>query len=452
MARTYIAGIGWIDVEGPEKEDGTLDQQQLRDNAYGSPKWVAENFPEYADVNVAPKKTTGPEGGTRVTRTVPLGNDVVRQAQPWTALGFRELWESTPPEERGALADSLNFYKNGGKDANGNPAVDPHNFSNLQYKGENPQGRKIFTNDKGTLLGGHHPIEYREDRPDLKGQEYGINAQWTGKDGTTFSPKYYATVIRDFSPDARYSGIGKMVPGWNNIARNLGLDSYRQSTNLWDPQPRNWEFSGMDVGESVYGNFGFMHDKEVKDRRAQRDNRTSTPGGTQPVGSGGGGSGGGGSTPGGGGGDGGNFPGGSPTGPGQTPSGPPVAPGTGAPPRNPWEEDNSGAGGRGPTDYGPAPFDPNAPPSGGSSYSGYGSSGADYNRPIFGGDSQWRGMYQDWLGGGIDISKYAPEMGGAPSVAQQQSQQPVTVPAVGNDGGTAGPGDYYGRYNQWITG
>lgn len=466
MAKRFIAGIGWIEtddlvkgagaakvstssVSQEEKTQSFADTKAARDSAYGSPEWVKANFPEYADVDTSVKTTTGGQMGRNgirapsVTRTVAMPQDIVRQQQPWTSLGFRELWESTPADQRGALADTANFYRNGGKDAQGFDAIDPKNYNGLTYEGKDRNGRKTFSNEVGTLKGGQHPQQYDKNDQSKRGQEYGINSTFVSHDGSTrFQPKYYATVLKDFSPDKRYSGpAGKIVPGWNYIAKNLGLSSYQPGTYTGNVGKMSYEFSGMDVGSNLAGHFGYMWDRDVETRRNQRDAkrpRSPVPGGNPPGGGGGGGGGG-------------PVPGGGTPGGGQPP------PGT-QPPITDNQQPNTSAPPRGPVDYGPAPFNPypGGDPYGGHGYSGHGDEGYQgYQRPIFGGDSQWTSMYNNWLSSGIDIGQYAPPSSQAPAPpAGPPAEAPAEPPPAGGGGNVGGPpndGSWDQYYQQWLS-
>jgi hypothetical protein len=415
-----------------------------KEEQFGSDEWVAKNFPEYVGLKDSVKVTVpsdGSNGITGFTSTKRLGNAATEMIKPWESHGFREAWLAADDDERATLAASVNYYQNGGKSTNGNPIVDPAVFRDMQYAGEDPQtGAIVVKNNFGTYTGGVPPAGANRDRG--KGSEYGINGGFVGRDpqGNAVNKQdtFWHYTQKDFSPEGTHSGgTGMFVPGYYDIVTRLGiLDENPTHSNRWTKDNSSSLYDGMKLGTSVYGKWGFVDWESTRvfnenDGARPPSNNQPPPSSTPPpIGGGNNPPPGGGNEP--------PFPG------GPQPTGPQPTPGT-----NPATH---GPGTRPPLDYGPAPFNPYPPgydPYGGGGYSGYGHEAGEYRQPVFGGDSRWSNMYQDFLGQGIDISKYAPELGG--SASSQQQAPPSTQSSATDVPATTAPAEYYDYYAKYIN-
>jgi len=292
------------------------------------------------------------------------------------------------------------------------PGIDVSQLQGLKGDGKSD----VFTNENGTFVASIGPSN-----------EYplGKNASFNGQEA-----KYYGYVQQAHTGET-------YVPGWSTSATLLGHPEGGQipTAATGGPYGKAW-YTGLPVGTAIgplleAGGYNLApRDGKTRKKVNKVPNVKTMPTVPPP----GGGGGGGGTT---------NPPPGS----GGTPSNPPG----GIPPRNPWDNPPAPKPPRGPLDYGPAPFDPypGGDPYNGQGYKGYGTPENPYQKPVFGGASRWQQQYQDWLGGGIDISKYQPEAGGG-----------VAPPPEAGGGAGAPPPPAGGQqqmtwdqwYSQWLSG
>ena len=214
------------------------------DPPYGSKEWVDIYFPEYSDIEGVPEQKMTSNGIT--LRTAGGSGSVNHLTAPWTAGSDRQHAEATigmNREQKQRYFSSLNYYRNGGNDANQQPTVDPKTFSGMTaIKGTDGRNTNQFQLKDGGVLTSR--VGAGRDNP------YGTNATISGGDNAGWTDRH-SGVVHQFPDGTKY------VPGWMNTAQQLGHTSFRPSVT--DPlhQSTPPPYLNEEAGTDITGKYGW---------------------------------------------------------------------------------------------------------------------------------------------------------------------------------------------------